>query len=186
MKSALKILFVSLLGLSVSFCSSTPDNYEEEQPKYDDYSSSGVYNDIEGESRTVSSTDYEDDDYGDAGASSADEEDELFLGGTENAQDTEEEDNSEPAAMEEASNAIKELPVETLEPTPRKKASISAFKNGMYKFSKACNMREEPSKSGSKAGKVSTKRKLWVEGHNDNWVTVQKKSGPVYVHRSCL
>ena len=200
MKSALNIFMISILGLFVSFCSSTPDTPEDNQPQYEDYDSSGVYNDIEGESRTVSSEeDYEDDDYGDAGSEEEEEDDDKFLSGAD-----EEEDNSEPEAIpepaaqmaavqmseieeEEKEEVVVAKPMKKMKKKKRrKKASIGSFKNGLYKFSRACNMRQSASKKGAKAGKVTTKRKLWVEAHNANWVKVNKKSGPVYVHKTCL
>lgn len=196
MNSTLKALLFTCLGMSVSFCSlfgATTEEKTENTPEQ--YSSSGVYNDIEnaGNDRALSSEDYSDDDYGTLDAGGGSDDDELFASNTEGYQD--EENNTAPSSMEEGSAGTEPLPVESLSSAPEEepvsvpklsKKVSSKFKNGMYKFSKACNMRKSPSKKGRTAGKVATEKKLWVEGHNGSWVKVYKKSGAVYVHKTCL
>ncbi len=184
MKTAFKVLALTLLGISLSFCSSTPKEDEKvdfENPQYDKYSSSGVYQDIEGESRNVSSTEYSDDDYG---AVEGDDESNIFA--DDAGSETDIEDQSEPASM-----GSEPLPVETLgnsEPAtelPTKSVSPK-FKNGMYRVGSACTMRAQPSTSASKEGTVPKGKKLWMEAHNANWVKVFKKSGPVFINKVCL
>ena len=193
MKSTLKALMLTLLGFSLSFCSSTPKEKTEETPEQ--YSSSGVYQDIanEGEDRKTSSEEYSDDDYGTVETANDSEGDDLFLSDTENYEEPE--DTAEPAAMESGQSMAGNEPLPIDEPAeveeqsytaPAAKKVSSKFKNGMYKFKRKCNMRKKPSTKGRKAGKVMTGKKLWVEGHNSKWVKVYKKSGAVYVHRSCL
>lgn len=180
MKTAFKVLLLTLFGLSLSFCSSSPKEDEKvnfESPKYEKYSSSGVYKDIEGESRGVSSTEYSDDEYGDVEGS---EEDNLYV--DEGASQVE--DDSEPLSM-----GSEPLPVETLDdPAPilQEKKVSSKFKNGMYRLGSNCTMRSQPSKTARNAGSVSKGKKLWMEGHNANWVKVYKKSGAVYINKVCL
>ena len=226
MKSALNIFLMILLGLSVSFCSmfsKDTEETEEEPQQYEQYSSSGVYNDIEGESREVSSSgddDYSDDDYGTV----ADNDDEGDDGDDEDGDDGEDEDGDDGALLsgggdEEPAYQASDypqpdppsfktaatepgdepLPVEKLEPVKKKKkrkarkvrrkrASVAKtkFKNGMYRMGRKCNMRKKPSTKAAKVGKVKKGKKLWVEAHNGKWVKIYKKSGAVYLHKSCL
>lgn len=156
---------------------------EEKPPELDSYSSSGVYKDIEGETsdaRNVTSEDYSDDDYGDV---DDDADEKLILS------DADDENNEEPAQMVESGQA--DLPVETLEPVKKKRAkkkiaSVSKFKNGMYRASVNCSMRAKASAKSKKVGTVKKGKKLWMEKHNKNWVKVFKKSGPVYINKLCL
>ena len=64
--------------------------------------------------------------------------------------------------------------------------STSNFKQGMYTFNEDCQMRDDADRNGSPAGMVRAGKKLWVEPYDSNWLRVYKKSGPVYVRRSCI
>lgn len=68
----------------------------------------------------------------------------------------------------------------------KKVASVSGFKSGMYPVSTNCTMRAKPNKSAKSMGTVDAGKKLWMEKHNDEWVKVFKKSGPVYLNKVCL
>ncbi len=174
-----KVVTLIFLGLSLSFCGSTPkeeDSVSFEHPKYEKYSSSGVYQDIEGESRSVSSTQYSDDDYGDVEGGA--EEGDLYMDEGSGPL----EDDSEPLSM-----GSEPMPVEEeTKAAPAPKAISKKFKNGMYKFKSNCTMRSQPSKTAAKAGTVSKGKKLWVEAHNAQWVKIYKKSGAVYINKVCL
>lgn len=185
MRSALKFLLMCLLSSLLANCSMfSKDTSDDEKPEnpasYDGYSSSEVYEDIKGASRDGASEDYADDDYGDIEGSSEDEA--LLMDSGEEPQE------NDPLAGTVAEDP---LPVEKLE-EPKKKAvskakkSSSKFKNGMYRFSVNCNMRSKPSTQSKAVGKVEKGKKLWVEGHNADWVKVFKKSGAVYVNKGCL
>lgn len=197
MRSALKVVIFAVFCLSLANCSmfsKSEDTYQpetegnEEVPKYDNYHSSGIYQDIEGESRSVSSSEYSDDEYGDVdGESEGDtDEDELYLSSGDEGGESQASAVEEPVTQDP-------LPVEKLE-TPKKKKKMkkkkkkvgAAFKNGMYRVSVNCTMRKKPSTAGKKAGTVKKGKKLWMEGHNKNWVKVYKKSGPVFINKLCL
>jgi len=60
------------------------------------------------------------------------------------------------------------------------------FKQGMYDFPKDCFMKASASNSSASAGKIRANKSLWVEPFNGDWLRVYKKSGPVYIPRSCL
>lgn len=79
--------------------------------------------------------------------------------------------------------------------TPQKKSakrskslasSGGAFKAKMYTFKTDCEMKSDPSDDSANAGNVKAGKKLWVENHDADWATVQKKTGTVYVKKSCL
>jgi uncharacterized protein YgiM (DUF1202 family) len=196
MKSLTQTTLLGLCCLALSSCGlfgggkKDDLNAEKGIPKYENYSSSGIYADIEGEAgdsgtsagvqdlaaaqgRQTSSEDYSDDDYGELGS----DKDELFVDGMDD-----EENNEEPAPMNEPGES--QLP-ET-EVAAVAAVSVPAFKNGMYRTKRDCNMREEADPSSGKAGVVKKGKKLWMEAHNDGWVKVFKKSGAVYLSRSCL
>jgi hypothetical protein len=186
MRSLANILLTLTLGLFLCFCSSTPETEETQNyPQYENYSSSGVYNDIQKEgadARNVSSEDYSDDDYG----ADDDEDEDIYLSDGDNN-----EKDSEEALSAYAEPADDPLPVEKIETVKKKKVSTKKkvsgkFKNGMYRMSVNCNMRQKPDAQSKAVGKVKKGKKLWVEGHNANWVKVYKKSGPVYINKLCL
>ena len=180
MRSIFKICLYSLLSLSLTFCgmfSKKEEASEAEIPRYENYHSSGVYKDIEGESRSVSSTEYMDDDYGDVEADSAQDVD-MIVGGLNEESPEAEDSKYDP------------LPVEKIsEPKPIKKkraVAMPKFKNGMHRASVNCTMRAKASTKSKSVGKVRKGKKLWMENHNKNWVKVFKKSGPVYINKLCL
>ncbi len=186
MKATLNILLMIFLGLSLSFCSSSSKDTDDSQAaetEVDGYNSSSTYDDIAGAAGDAEldvdggSSDYSSEDsYG-----SADEEpasggsDDLFLGGTEDS-----------SAGSEAGE--EPLPVEAIEEYKDAPSAAvpTGFKDGFYNMSRNCNMRQEPTTSSAKAGKVQAGKRLWVEGYNDKWVKVFKKSGPVYLSKICL
>lgn len=180
MGSILKICLYSLLSLSLTFCgmfSKKESSENAEVPSYENYHSSGVYDDIAGETRGVSSTDYADDDYGDIDSESSNDV-QMMVGDT---------DDEAPAAEE---SKYEPLPVETLQPEPlpikKKKVAMPKFKNGMYRTSVNCTMRAKASTKSKSVGKVRKGKKLWMEAHNKNWVKVFKKNGPVFINKLCL
>lgn len=189
---------------------------EANLPKYENYHSSGVYKDIEKASgeRAPSSEEYKDDEYGETegGAASAGDEDLLSESSEPEGADTDPLPNEEPAAQDdplvagsdddEASNEAPSKPAKakakkatkahvakakTKEKKESKKvASVAGFKSGMYPVSSNCTMREKPNKNAKSMGTVDAGKKLWMEKHNDEWVKVFKKSGPVYLNKVCL
>lgn len=189
MRSAFKLILLSFLGLSLSFCSTFSKDEEaakDDIPKYDNYHSSGVYNDIESEGRSVSTEDYSDDDYGSLDENESENQDEEIILGAAHEPEPEAETDPLPLKNEEP------LPVEKLEPVKKKMAKKKrartgqAFKNGMYRVSVNCTMRSKPSTKAKGVGKVRKGKKLWMEKHNKNWVKIFKKSGPVYINKLCL
>ena len=62
----------------------------------------------------------------------------------------------------------------------------NAFKNVMYTFNSDCAMKAKPDSGSKNVGSVSAGKKLWVENHDTQWAKVYKKSGAVYVSKSCL
>ncbi len=185
MRSFIRAIQLVLLCLSVSFCSSTPELEATPEASEENYQSSGVYNDIENESRSTSSEPYSDDDYGqmdDEGA--ADEE--LFA--SEGV--TVEEVQDEPAPATQTAPKAKKAVTKAAH-KPKKSQAMSnshspAFKNGMYGVKKDCRMHGKPNLQSKKQGSVNRGKKLWMENHDKNWVKVFKKSGPVYINKSCL
>ena len=190
MRCLFRITFYTYLSLSLSFCSMFSKSEEkptDDIPKYENYHSSGIYNDIKGEGRSVSSEDYSDDDYGQVDEGGGDENyeketDEIIIS------DSDLQDDNESSSMVQDAP----LPVQKLrQPKSRKRArkkiaSVSKFKNGMYRLSATCTMRKRASKSSKGVGKARKGKKLWMEKHNKNWVKVFKKSGPVYINKICL
>jgi hypothetical protein len=167
MYSTLKIFTALFLGLSLSFCSSTPKDDSSSMdsiPSYDDYGSSASFGD---DSRDTSSEAYTDDDYGD----SSDYQASTSVDSSYGSDSYDEDSSSDP------------LPVETLKNTT---VTSAQFRDGMYNIASNCNMRAEPSQNAQNEGKIPAGKRLWVEGHNDTWVKVFKRSGPVFIHKSCL
>lgn len=68
----------------------------------------------------------------------------------------------------------------------QREMSSLPFKQGMYDFLSNCQMREEAHSNGAPSGQIRAGKTLWVEPFNGNWLRVYKKSGPVYISRSCL
>lgn len=183
MGSLKKILLLAFIGLAVSNCSSSPEPLEDETPvEASEYQSSGVYGDIERETRSTSSEPYSDDNYG-----ALDEEgstDEALL-----ADSSHESPSEEPAV---------ESPRPKIAPTPRKPKKSQAivghhsepakkqFKSGMYGLGRDCDMHSKPTLQSKKVGSVSRGKKLWMEPHDGGWVKVFKKSGPVYLKKDCI
>ncbi len=189
MKSVFNVLSIALLGLSVSFCSmfsKTEEKPEQEPVHYKEYSSSGVYKDIEAavidDGRSISSEEYSDDDYGDVASEEPAEDGEAYAGTVMD----DEEDNEEPASMGADPLPVETLESETEQPVEKVAKKMPPFKNGMYRVSVNCTMRSKPSTKSAKAGTVNKGKKLWMEAHNTNWVKVFKKSGTVYINRLCL
>lgn len=192
MRSALKLFLLTIFCLTLTNCALFSGGDEkdsentEDYPKYENYSSSDIYKDIEGEGRDVSSEDYSDDDYGDAGSDDEgdSQDDELIL----SSGDGEEEENTPSAAM--ASVQEDPLPVEKVEKPKKKKRkkkrSSKKFKAGMYRMGIDCNMRKTASANSKKMGTVKKGKKLWVDAHNADWVKVYKKNGAVFINKGCL
>ncbi len=186
MKAALNILLMIFLGLSVSFCSSTPKDSEEvsasDDSSYDDYNSSSTYDDIQGaagsDDLSTGTDDYGTDDYGSTGDSAASATD-LYLGGTEDSAAADPGDSALPI---EQIQEYKDVP----DSDPIEPASNSGFKDGFYNIATNCNMRSEPSATAAHEGKIKAGKRLWVEGYNDGWVKVFKRSGPVFISKVCL
>ena len=194
----LRILTLSLLGFALSFCASNKE--KEEVPRFDQHESQGEYE--QGE-RGLDSKDYEDDDYGDAdedgedeSALSEDEEDEFAevdddevlnkLGQTSSAlklNDMKDDYDKEEVQDDPLEAPVKDVPA--IESAP-KKSAVKAFKNGMYKVRSNCSMRSRPSTRAKKVGKVRGGKRLWMEKHNQGWVKIFKKSGPVFISKKCL
>ena len=193
MKSALKISVLCHLALFLSFCTVFQKDKQadkKEIPKYENYSSSGIYQDIENEAgdvakstvqdiaqaqgRKVSSEEYQDDDYGNVSGG----EEEVYMGG-----DLDVENDEEPAPMND--HASDPIPVGD---EAEVASSYPAFKNGMYRTNKECEMKSEPSSASNNEGAVPANKKLWMEKvSGDNaWVKVYKKSGAAYLPRSCV
>ncbi len=182
MKATLNILLMIFLGLSISFCSSSSKDEEETLSDSSDssYDSSSTYDDIASASDDASedlgsSSEYSTDDYGssdgDSGTSSAS--DDFLLGGTE----------------EEEAPAADPLPIQKIEETasaPVMDEPASDFKDGFYNIATNCNMRAEPDANSGNEGKIKAGKRLWVEGYNDGWVKVFKRSGPVFISKVCL
>lgn len=200
MKSATKIIPLIVLGLLMSNCSMFSKKTEEvsqdassqKEDTLDQYSSSGVYNDIQGEAdaeEVTETSSYADDNYGSVGESEVSEQNDALLSGVEEEETTSSSDPLPVETLQTADKPVTKLPAyeKKQRKSNRKKASVAGkFKNGMYRFAKNCNMRSKPSLKAKKVGKVSKGKKLWVEGHNKRWVKVYKKSGAVYISRSCL
>ena len=68
----------------------------------------------------------------------------------------------------------------------RKPSNKKAFKAGMYKFKEDCTMYKEPATLSGEAGKIRAGKKLWIDGHDDNWRKAYKKAGAVYIPANCL
>jgi hypothetical protein len=178
MKAAQNILLMIFLGLSLSFCSSaSKDSSDDSLPSESDYSSSSTYDDITG---AASGDDYgevtdygSDDSYGDTDDSSPVESssDDLLLGGMD-----------EGSGVAVDSNVQK---IQEYEDAPEP-AAPTDFKDGFYNIAVNCNMRAEPSAASANEGKIKAGKRLWVEGYNNDWVRVFKKSGPVYISKVCL
>lgn len=139
-----------------------------------------------------------------ASASPREETDEIFESAgsedatkVESASDVGEEAPAAPAytadnATSSTDNYNEPAPAPEKKSKPAKKSkrpashSGGAFKAKMYSFSSDCEMKSEPSDESASAGNVKAGKKLWVENHDAEWAVVQKKSGPVYVRKSCL
>ncbi len=178
MRSTFKIIAISLLGMSLTFCSSSPkdDSGSDALPQFDDYQPVGSFGDDSETPRNTSSNPYGDDDYGDDD-----------FGDTSNSTssaDVFSDDSNDGSSYDSAGQ--EPLPVEKISAPKSSTVQAAQFKNGMYKVSSNCNMRSGPSQTASKAGLVPKGKRLWIEGHNDTWVKVFKKSGPVFLHKSCL
>jgi len=173
MRSIFKLIAISLLGMSLTFCSSAPkdDSSADALPQYDDYQPVGTFDDGKETPRNTSSNPYEDDDYGDSS------------GGT-TGDDVFSDDNYDESSYESASQ--EPLPVEKLSTPKATTVRAAQFKSGMYHIKNNCNMRAKPDQKASKKGLVPKGKRLWVENHNATWVKVFKKSGPVFLHKSCL
>lgn len=176
MRSTLKIIAISILGMGLTFCSSAPKDESDSDalPQFDDYQSAGSFGETEGSNETprdTSSNPYGDDDYGDSSGSAA-------------TADVFNDESYDDSSYDNAGN--EPLPVEKLSAPKSSTVQAAQFKDGMYNIKSTCNMRSGPSQTASKEGLVPKGKRLWVEGHNDTWVKVFKKSGPVFLHRSCL
>lgn len=186
MFTLLRVLFLSTLCVGLSYCStfsgsSEPSETEENLPRYNNYHSSGIYEDIEKESRTPASTDYLDDDYGDL----QEEQDEgaPFISDVQEDEEPIKKTATQPTAVA--------LPVQKANKPKksnlkRKSIKKTHFKNGMYRVTTKCSMRSKASTQSKKMGEVSKGKKLWMENHNTGWVKIFKKSGPVYISKKCL
>jgi hypothetical protein len=186
-RSAFNSLLLSFLGLSLCFCSTfskseNKDQASDDLPKYENYHSSGVYNDIQGEGRTVSSTEYSDDEYGDVDSGDSAEENNGLI--SDSGQDADNETENDPLPVEKI-RVPKSQPVEKKAPK-KQVASVSDFTKGMHSVKSNCTMRAKANTSAKDVGLVSKGKKLWMENHNDEWVKVFKKSGPVYLSKTCL
>lgn len=173
MRSTFKLIAISLLGMSLTFCSSAPkdESSSDALPKFDDYQSAGTFGEGSETFRDTSSNPYGDDDYGDTVSSTS---------SSDIMSDDSYSDSSYDSAGQEP------LPVEKLSAPKSSTVQAAQFNDGMYNISSNCNMRSGPSQTASKEGLVPKGKRLWVEGHNDTWVKVFKKSGPVFIHKSCL
>ncbi|MCJ8276314.1 MAG: hypothetical protein MJK18_05710 [Bdellovibrionales bacterium] len=99
-------------------------------------------------------------------------------------------EKTQPAPVKKKAKPIsqkkKTVPPVAKKKVKKRKAASVAFKSGMHKFKKKCTMFTQPNKTSSPNGVVKAGRKLWVDGHNANWRKAYKKSGTVYIHKSCL
>ncbi|MCB0378360.1 MAG: hypothetical protein KDD33_07695 [Bdellovibrionales bacterium] len=167
-------LFIALVSIFTVQCSSTQESHEVENfARYEDYykKDEAVSSDIDVAESTQ--MDYGDDDY-DKPAASATDEQVAFI-------------DNEISKDDQADNfdhVEEKLPVEK-NWKPKKPASV-AFKNGMHRTTRNCNMRAKASANSKKEGLVKAGKKLWMEAHNEGWVKVYKKAGPVYLSKDCL
>lgn len=175
MGSTLKIYASLFLALALCSCSSAPkDEYDDSLPQYDDYSpAQGSEADSSLMDTSSASDDYSDDSY-DTGysASSSDYDSDATSYDDYDSQA----DSSDPLPVQklssESSAPVADVPVD--------------FKDGFYHIGSNCNMRAEPDRNARHEGLIPKGKRLWVEGYSDTWVKVFKRSGPVYIHKSCL
>lgn len=163
--SLLRIFAALLLSMTLANCamfgSSSDDEKMNEEPS--------TMSDTDKESMESDAMDKEDDSLSDNDASE---------GVDMDPSDSEDSnmDNDEPSVAAD----------EPSEPEQSRAEASAPFKDGMYTFSEDCTMREDPESSAASAGTVRGGKKLWVEGYDNNWVKVFKRSGPVFVEKSCL
>jgi hypothetical protein len=104
------------------------------------------------------------------------------------------EDGEEENSDDDDSYAMEDAQIDTeteeLAPQPVKKTSRSiasaTFKNGFYTFSSQCAMKVKPDENSAEAGNVQAGKKLWLDGHNGEWLKAYKKSGTVFVPSHCV
>ena len=89
------------------------------------------------------------------------------------------------AAVEEKLEEAEQVAEEIAEGV-RKPSAKTPFKPGMYKFEEKCTMYKEPRSLSAEAGSIPAGRKLWIDGHDENWLKAYKKSGAVYISADCL
>lgn len=174
MGSTLKITASLIVAIALSSCSSAPkDEYDDSMPQYDD-SSQLSETDTSLMDTGSASDDYADDSYGDTSysASSTDYDTDTSYDSYESQTDT----SSDPLPVQELSSDSYDEPV----------TDTPSFKDGFYHIGSNCNMRAEPDKNARHEGLIPKGKRLWVEGYSESWVKVFKRSGPVYIHKSCL
>lgn len=189
MSSFVKTLLLLTLCSFITNCSlwqKSEEDQQAEMARFQDYYPSDVYKDIEGEERSPSSNDkYEDDNYAAADDDSANQDDEQNAYLDQQLDKDEDMDKgTDPLAAndQEEESEVADIADEAPAAVP----TGTAFKNGMHKFNADCAMKAKPDSGSKNVGSVSAGKKLWVENHNAQWAKVYKKSGAVYVSKSCL
>ena len=94
--------------------------------------------------------------------------------------------SAETSALDQDTAFGEPIDMPDVAPSTRRRTSSLPFKQGMYDFSSNCQMRKEAATTGTASGSIRAGKTLWVEPFNENWLRVYKKSGPVYISRSCL